>query len=168
MNYYKNNVYYFEVLVTNDTGNFVSGLTINYSIYKSSDNGLITSGIMVEVGTSGVYQFPYTFIISGQYRIEYYPTNLEYPKTGETVIIEETSDLSTLEDLIRKTLGLSQSNYLLKNPVYDKNKNLVSATIKIFNSASDCNNDVSPLASYNIVATFNSKGLMQTYKVIEI
>jgi len=166
--YYKDKLYYFELLITDDTGNFVSGLTINYNIYKSSDNSLITTGNMVEVVVSGVYQLSHTFVLSGQYRVEYLPTISGYPKTGETVIIEETSDLSTLEDLIRKILGLSQSNYRLISPVYDKNKNLVSATIKIYNSASDCNNDVSPLATYNIVSTFNSLGLMTSYKVIEI
>lgn len=168
MTYYKNTEYYFELLVTDELGNFASGLTINYNIYRSSDNILITFGTMIEVGVSGIYQFAYTFINSGQYRIEYLPSTLDYPKTGETVLIEEISDLLTIEQLLRRCLGLAQENYRLTNPVYDKNKNLVSATIKIYDSASDCNNDVSPLANYNISATFNSQGLMATYKVTKV
>jgi len=168
MTYYKNTEYYFELLPTDELGELVSGLTINYNIFKSSDNSLTTSGTMVEVGISGVYQLTYTFTLSGQYRIEYLPTTSDYPKTGETILVEETSDLSTIENLVRKTLGLTQSNYRLINPVYDGNKNLVSATIKIYNSASDCDNDVSPIASYQVYATFNNIGLMQSYKVTEI
>jgi hypothetical protein len=68
---------------------------------------------------------------------------------------------------IKKTIGLNQENYRFFDTVYDSNNNLVSGTIKIYDDASDCNNNVNPIATYNITSTYNANGTLKEYKVVE-
>ena len=75
------------------------------------------------------------------------------------------SPANSFGELINRVKGLSQENYRIFNPTYDANKNLTSATIKIYDSAGDCNNDYNPLATYTVTATYDSNGNMSTYKV---
>ena len=44
-------------VIDQDTGKFVTGLTIAYSLVKTSDGTVIGSGNCSEVGTTGVYYF---------------------------------------------------------------------------------------------------------------
>ena len=43
-----NQPYYLEIYITDKLGNFASGLTVIYNIYKSSDNSLVASGTLTE------------------------------------------------------------------------------------------------------------------------
>jgi len=78
-----------------------------------------------------------------------------------------SAEIATLQVLINRILGLSQENYRILNPIYNDNHLLLSATIRIYGSASDCTNDISPIASYTITATYNDDNEMLTYKVIK-
>lgn len=153
-----NSTYYLELFVTDTNGNPVTGLSVTYSIYKSIDNTLISNGALTEIG-NGVYQKSYIFNTIGQYRVIYTtPTN--YTDEIETIMVRPKV---ATEDVLLRILGLSQENYRIFNPVYDSYKNMTSATIKIYSNATDCDNDVSPLATYEVTATY-IKELMKTYK----
>jgi len=76
----------------------------------------------------------------------------------------------SMKDLAKKAVGLSQHNYRIFNPVYstvDEQSVMTKATIKIYENASDCNNNVNAITSYSVVATFDANANMVTYKVIE-
>ena len=65
-----NIIFYFHLLVTDPNGDSKTGLNVTYIIYKSSDNSIVNSGTLVDVG-NGAYEGSYTFTSSGQYYIIY-------------------------------------------------------------------------------------------------
>jgi len=79
---------------------------------------------------------------------------------------DKIPNIKAESDKISRILGLSQENYRLFDIVY-YNSLITSAKIKIYNSASDCNGDVNPLAIYNVSATYSEDGLLTSYKVIK-
>lgn len=160
----KNTTYYLELGVIANNGNFVSGLTITYNIYKSSDNTLIQTGTLTEIGTSGVYKDSATFTTADQYRIEYF-TPIPYENTTESILVVDVS-MGDLDDKITRILGLSNENMKLISPRYDRHGNLIDGQIKIYASASDADNDINPIATYRVTAYHNKK-LAQELKIVK-
>lgn len=76
-----------------------------------------------------------------------------------------TTDITELKQDVKRILGLTQENFLIKDHVYDNQNQLESATIKIFNNSTDCNNDVNSLAEYSMTALYDSNGRLINYKV---
>lgn len=76
-------------------------------------------------------------------------------------------ELTALQTLVERILGLSQENYRIKSPIYNGNNSLTSATINIYGSANDCTNDNNPTASYSMIATYDENLNMSSYKVIK-
>ena len=167
--FYKNQIAYLELALLDINGDYASDLTVNYEVYKCSDDSLITSGIMTIVDNT--YNFNYTFTVLGEYRIKYL-TPVGYEKGIENIdIIDlvETGGLTTEQDaMLRRALGLGQENYRIFSPVYDSNGNMTTATIKIYPSASDCEADTNVTATYTVTSTYDSNHRMATYKVKKI
>jgi len=161
---YKNQQHKLDLSLTDNLGNFVSGKTITYSIYKSSDNSLVTSGTMIEIGTSGVYEASITFTDIGQYRVNYI-TPSKFENLIETFYVRE--ELAT-QELVKRVLGLTQENYRIISPIYDSKRNMTSGRIKIYPTASDVDADTNSLAEYIISATYDNKNQMTGYKVKKI
>ena len=74
--------------------------------------------------------------------------------------------IDTLIALTQRILGLSQENYRLFDIQYQSGK-LTSATIKIYSSASDCENDDNPIAEYEVTASYSGTQLT-SYKVVKV
>ena len=72
----------FEVTLTNNQGNFVTGVTITYEIRNSITNVLADSGTLTEV--SGLYFVDFTFTTLGQFRVLYF-TPVTFPNDLELV-----------------------------------------------------------------------------------
>ena len=166
MNYCKNTVYYFDSSLIDHNGNFVSGKTLTYKIFKSSINTLVDSGIMTEIGITGVYRFSYSFTEVGEYRIEYYTPD-KYENGIETILVTETG-IDNINIKIERILGLSQENYRIFSPTYvtkAQQSCMTSAIIKIYANASDCENDINAIGEYAVTATFDNNARMTNYKV---
>ena len=165
-----------ELVVTDLLGNYISGLIINYEVIKCSDDSVVYSGTMDEIDS--VYSKEITLTIVGEYRVKY-TTPEGYENGFENIIVDDYDNykgsggggLTPEQDLIiRKILGLSQSNYRIFSPVYElinRQSCMTSAIIKIYPNTSDCNNDVNEITSYQIVAVFDSQARMSGYKVVE-
>ena len=102
MLYFINQTHYVEAAATDANGDFASGLTITYEVRKSSDNTLISSGTMSEIGTTGVYKASVTFTAIGQYHVLYtFP--IGYRNQVETINvidpIAKQSDLETIKQI---------------------------------------------------------------------
>jgi hypothetical protein len=61
--------------------------------------------------------------------------------------------------------GLVQNNFRILSPSYDASNNLTTATIKIYPTATDTNNDTNSIASFALSATYDVNNNMATYKV---
>ena len=158
----KNTTYYLEILVTDKKGDPVTGLSLTYGIYKSLDNSLVTSGSLTDVG-NGMYQASYSFDTVGQYRV-LYTTPQTYSNEVETILVIEA--VAKQLELLR-ALGLAQENHRIFSPVYAYIAGqycMTSGTVKIYGSATDCDNDTNPIATYQVTATFDTKARMTSYK----
>lgn len=89
--------------------------------------------------------------------------------TGITSILTGISnDIQDIGVDVKLILGLSQHNYRLFNHVYDSGQRLLSVLIKLYNTSSDCNNDLNSFAQYQMNATYDSNGLLTDYKVVKV
>lgn len=113
------------------------------------------------VNSGGIYTASFIPDEIGQWRvrIQSNTNNDDYSKIYE--VDENTEKLSRM-------LGLAQENYRIVSPVYDANNNMISAIMKIYASASNCNADINPVASYQVRSTYDKSNRMQTYKVTKI
>jgi len=151
----KDTTYILELFVVDNVGEPVTGLATSYTIYKSSDNSIINSGTLVEIG-AGVYTSSYLFNNLGQFRIVY---NTPSGYTDEIESILVTSETAKSSDVLR-ILGLSDENKKILNTSHDGNGNITNATIKIYPSSVDFENDTNVLATYQFTATYDLNGLM--------
>jgi len=151
-----NTNYYIELFITGSDGKPVSGLTTSFIIYKSIDDSVISSGSLSDIG-NGIYKSSYVFTEIGQYYIKYTtPSNY----TDEIQTIYVVQEVAKADDLAR-LLGLSDENKRITDTVHDSNGNITSATVKLYSSVSDFDNDINTFATYQFSATYNSSGLMQ-------
>lgn len=159
--------YYLEVIITDVTGIGILGLAIDYKIFKSDNNFLIESGIMIDIG-NGIYQKGITLSDLGQYRI-LYTTPEKYDNVIETLIVNERNinDMTAVINKLDRILGLSGENKRLFDLVYDNNKNVISATIKIYANKQDANNDNNAIAVYKTIAEYNLNAEMINMKGIK-
>lgn len=100
---FKNINQYYEVAVVDEIGDFVTGLTIQYTVYKSSDNSYITSGITSE--SDNVYYFNYTFTDNGEYRLKFI-TPIYYDNYFDTISVSDK--YATSIDLSGVTINVAE------------------------------------------------------------
>jgi hypothetical protein len=74
---------------------------------------------------------------------------------------------STFGEAVRKTLGLSKNNLRIINQVYDGSGRLTSSTLRIFENATDLQNNTNHIAEYLMTATYDVYGKNINYQVIE-
>lgn len=174
--FYKNQICYLEIAIINIDGDFVtffeSGEEVTYIIKKSSDGSIIEYGEMTIEGNT--WKVAWTPLVVGEYRVEY-TTPFGYEDGMETIMIEDPTiiegnieAIKTETDKIKYILGLSQENYRIFNPVYNINYGMTSAIIKTYASASDCNTDTAPIATYQLIAGYDNHNQMTSYKVVKI
>ena len=138
------------------------GLTDLIMKIYDENNALFDTIILTEiVGTGGIYWGSFTPDALGQWRIT-------IKSVSNHDNISKAYDINDTVDKISRTLGLSQENYRIFSPTYDTNDNMLTATMKIYNSASDCDTDTNAIATYRVVSTYDSKGRMVTYKVTKV
>jgi len=74
----------FELILTDNQGNFVTGQTVTFEVRNSITDALITSGTLSE--TNEVYHFDFTFTTLAQFRVKYF-TPMNFPNAIESVEI---------------------------------------------------------------------------------
>lgn len=149
---------------------FSSSQTINYSVYRSSDNVLVDSGTMTEL--ANVYVAIITLTDLGQHRVFYTPPS-GFEVGGECLNVVSSDEteienkLDTIIEKVCKILGLSQSNYRMTDQIYTTDGCLTSATVAIYNNSSDTDLEINPICRFQITAVYTN-GLLTDYKVVEI
>jgi len=153
-----------------------TGLAPVLDIWRVRDNTkLISAQAMAEVG-GGFYKYDFTgYDPQEDYAVRCdggstLPTGDRYVYAGNEGYHDDIKDiqdsLTALEVLIKRILGLSQENYRLFDTVYDgSGKRLISCTIKIYGSKSDTLADTGPIATYNMVSTYDVDGQLGSYRV---
>ncbi len=85
----------------------------------------------------------------------------------DEAIIEHLSS-GSVGEAIQKILGLAQENFRLKDQVYDDNKNMTSAIVRLYANAADCEADTSHITEYTITATYDANNNCTSYKVKKV
>jgi hypothetical protein len=181
----------FDLVLLGTDGKKVEGLDILYEIRRADDNSLSDTGIMGE--ESGRYFVTINLSVKAQY-VMFYTTPEGYEDGMEDfAVIDEqakessvqaistkidllagtltsiinslTSHRGLTEDRLARILGLVQENFRITSPVYDTLGNLISSVTKIYASASDCNADINPIATYSVAGSYDSTNKLLTYKV---
>jgi len=89
-------------------------------------------------------------------------SGLSVPEHDKLMALPELNDIEG-SDVLTRILGLNQENFRLKDQVYDGDGNLTSATVRIYASAADAGNDVTPIAAYMMTASFSGPGQCTGY-----
>jgi len=152
----------FEVL--DEDNNEITGLTSgDFTIKLYNPNGTeVSSSIAVTITEleNGLYRVSFTPNIIGNWLLViYHTTYFSYGKANDYECVD------ALFDDVQLILGLVQHNFKITDAVYDSNHLLTSATIKIYPTASDVDNDTNMIASYSMTAVYNSESEMTSYKV---
>lgn len=164
----KNITHYLEILLTDVIGNLVANEIIDYSIYKSIDNTLVSQGQLIYID-KGIYQKEIKLSELGQYRIIYEPPT-GYANSSENIMVIEDYPIDTEEIAFKlnKLLGLAGENQKTFNMIYDIKGRLVSADTKIYLSKSDTEKDINPIVTYRSFAIYDSFNKMIEVKRMEL
>lgn len=167
----KDTITYDGFIVINEDGNPVTGLLDGnftrklYDPDKSEVSGTISVTIS-EIG-NGLYNVSFTPNKLGNWvLVVYHSTYFPWGKGDNYECVEFVTN--NVMELLKRILGLSQENYRIFNPVYDSNKSMTSAIIKIYPTAGDVDVDTNVIAQYQINATYDSQNRMTGYKVKKI
>jgi len=158
----------FETVVLGTDGKRATGLEVEYLLYNSTWS-LVGSGDMVE--SLGVYSVVLNLATLGQYTLLIAtPTGYEDGMEQISVIEQPAKEASVQaeNEKIARILGLVQENFRAFDHVYDSEGNQTSSTVKIYGSASDCNSDINPIATYAVTATYTSGHKLTSYKVTKV
>jgi hypothetical protein len=84
---------------------------------------------------------------------------------GTTMNVKGCWNPETESVKLSEALGLAQSNFTMTNQTYTVSGSLETCIIKTYQTASDLALGINPIASYDVNATYDSSGLLNSYKV---
>jgi len=158
---------------------FVSspGDVVKIYVYKPDGSVVINGVTMLETSISGVYEYDVTFDSAwgvGDFLIRCIDETILAEDFYTVHILSEDdwfathSDIENIKEKIIRILGLVQENFKLYDCIYDTNGNLIEGKIKIYETSNDLENDINPIAIYQISAQYDDNGNCTKYKVIKI
>ena len=153
-----------------------TGLTPSLSGWRVDTNALVTSGNMTHV-SNGLYKYEfsayddsidYIFQADGGATL----ADMDRYQFGNNEIGQVTSQADSISAAHTTELaiiaGLVQRNQRITDTVYDANKNLITATLKIYSSAADAYDQVNEITQFRLDAVYNPDGTMSDYMVREM
>lgn len=155
----KDSTYFLEILVTDTDGSPITGLSLTFAIYKSSTNGLVTSGSLTDVG-NGIYQASYAFTELGQFRVLYTtPTNYTDEVEGVLVVDKEAN----IDSILSKVCDIFDCTVLdvEKTFSYDAEGRVSTVDMKF-------GDFVTPTKTLRVTFTYNVDNTVDTLTIEEI
>lgn len=163
----------------------------------SDNTKVVEGASCSEIGSTGIFKYEFSQVITQKEEFLWIMSNGSYSKYGKIVLggwmddvkvktdklqfntdndVKATLDGERVkldvdtENMIRIILGMVQHNYRLFNIVYTtiaERKKLSSATIKIYNTKEDCENDINPIKTYTLSISYDDNGYIIDYKCVE-
>lgn len=103
-------------------------------------------------------------------KIQFTVTNdIKATLDGEEVTLNATTEaqLNTIEEEVKRTLGLVHENIYIDLPGYDTNKNLVSARLRTYSVPGSVGTASDVIAAYTITAVGAGKGKFTSWKMVK-
>lgn len=85
------------------------------------------------------------------------------PQLGEIKVGDYIDTIGVLQAGVKEVLGLVQSNFRIRDTVYDAKNNLISAVIRTYNSKADTEADTNHLHEYVMSSTVDADNNVNTY-----
>lgn len=76
------------------------------------------------------------------------------------------TSVDEVREMSARILGLSQENIRITNQEYDENNNLVGSTLSVYENPQDVVSQTSPLATYELTASYNSDNRLVDYRIV--
>jgi hypothetical protein len=141
--------------VSDAAGNLISGIdSSEFTVYLYDPTGAEVDGTKADFFTElggGSYKYTFTPDSNGVWYVNVtHPTYFPWGKTDDIYV--DTADMSEIYEIVRKTLGLVHHNMYIDNPTYDEHGNMISARVRIYDSAANVGTDTGVIETYLITA----------------
>ena len=149
--------------------NLVSGIdSTNFTPYIYNPSNIeVSSSVLdgfIELG-DGNYKLIFTPNILGVwYVVLTHPEYFPWGKTDDVQVF--TSDISAVAEDVKKTLGLVHHNFYIDQAVYDEYGNMISARVRIYNSASNVGTNSGVIETYRIEVDSSACGQFTYWKQV--
>ena len=154
--------------VTDVNNNLIDNIdSTAFTMHLFNDNGSeVSSSVIVNITELGFghYRASFTPNSTGIWMLAIY--NASYFPWGKTGTIQVfNNDFDTMTTLITRILGLVQENFFIDQTDYDSNGNMTQSRIRIYDNASNVGSGTGVLATYNMLASYDVNGNMESYSV---
>ncbi len=158
----------------------LTGLSPTIRIRDLADNSLVVTDLsMTEVG-DGYYKYNFSaYDLDKDYSIrcdggDTLPNSDRYTYAGNENYLDdiENSSLSTQitanQADLKKVLGLVHQNLYIDETLFDKERNLYSARLRIYENSASVGTASDVLATYEITAVTTGAGKFSSWKQVEV
>lgn len=145
--------------------------------YEGNHVLTITGNLFVDGGgspmiqTVGNYNVLVNMITSNIINVVSANANVtEQDKTDIATAVHEElqTEFDYTNAFLRNILGLVQHNFRFTDQTYDANGKLLTGTVKLYDTAADCNSQTGHFAEYAISATYATNGTLTDYKIVKV
>jgi len=157
--------------VTNSNNTLMPNIdSTAFTLHLFNNNGVeVSSSVNVDIIEMGYGHYRASFIPNniGIWMLAiYHPVYFPWGKTGTIQVFN--NDFDTMTTLITRILGLVQENFHIDNTLYDSNNNMTQSRIRIYNNAINVGSNTGVIATYNMLAVYDSNGNMESYSVDKV
>lgn len=141
--------------VSDAAGNLISGIdSSSFTVYLYNPSDANVAGTKTDSFTelgNGSYKYTFTPDVNGiWYANVTHPIYFPWGKTDDIYVDE--ADLSSIYEIVRRTLGLVHHNMYIDNPTYDEYGNMTSARVRIYDLAANVGTNTGVIETYLITA----------------
>jgi hypothetical protein len=143
-----------------------TGLTPTITVWKLGTGMVVNAQPMLEIA-GGFYYYNFSgYDHKSDYVIQGYAATLQ--PSERYVIGSNDVDSQRSQGAIKQILGMVQSNFTMTNQDYDSEGRLTFANVYTYANAADANAGTPVLHAYQVDATYDISGNLDSYKVIDL
>ena len=155
--------------VSDARGNLITGIdttAFTVYVYNPSENEVsaLVSGSFVELG-NGNYKYIFTPNENGVwYVVVTHPIYFPWGKNDDVYV--DTTDLTGVYEITRRTLGLIHHNFYIDQPIYDDFGNMISARVRIYDDAANVGTSAGVIETYMLTSDAKECGQFNYWKQV--
>ena len=160
---------YFTVVDSN--GNLISGIdSSTFIVYvydpTSTEVSLSINGSIIDLGNG---HYKYTFIPNqnGTWYVNIiHPIYFSWGKSDDIYVTD--ADLTSIYNIVSRTLGLTHHNIYIDQPIYGDEGSLISARVRTYKNAADVGTENNIIETYRIEADEVACGQFSFWKQVKL
>jgi len=160
-----------DFAVTDSYHNPVTGLNIgnfDLKIYNGvGTDRTSTVGASLQELDNGNYRLLFTPDSKGIWGVILKNT-LYFPYGKGTSVNIIDYDIQDVGDMLKRILGLTQENYYVYDTSFDANDNMTNSKIRIYSDGTSVGTTNNIIANYNVSASYDTDGNLETYSVEKV